>query len=417
MSPLRLFTSSSHSKILTVKILPNQNLHSRQRLISLCYFAGIQLWYTSGMVPTIFKSLNRDLPLPVFFPDATRAVLKTLDSVDIANTKTPGILVNTYHLYRELGKDVIKKYGSVRKFMNWGGGVISDSGGFQVMSIAKAQSKKSVTDEGVTFRPTNKRKILFTPEKSIAFQMLLKSDMVIVLDDFTVQSSSRAEARETVERTILWAKRSKNEFEKECKRFKIAKKDAPYLLAVVQGGEYLDLRKECTKRLVEIGFDGFGYGGWPIDDKGNFNYAVAKVIADNSPDNYLLYGLGVGKPDEIVKCVKLGYHIFDCVLPTRDARHKRLYVYNADSIDEIDLTKDKFYSYFTPGKQKYYKDTSPISLACDCLLCTKYSKGYLSHLFRIGDTSALRLATIHNLRFYSLLMEKIRSSSIYTQMI
>lgn len=357
-----------------------------------------------------FKSKNENIKLPVFFPDATRAVLRALDTKDIKDTKTPGILVNTYHLYRELGKDILKAHGGIRGFMNWDGGIISDSGGFQVMSIAKTDPNNSVTDEGVIFRPSRKRKIIFTPEKSIAFQMQIKPDMVVVLDDFTEPNTTREKARETVERTIDWAKRSKDEFEKECKRLKIKEEDKPYLLGVVQGGEYLDLRKECAERLVEIGFDGFGYGGWPLDNDGNFNYAVAKSIADNSPDDYLLYGLGIGKPDEIVKCFQLGFTIFDCVLPTRDARHGRLYTYTADSMDEIDVFREKFYKYYTPAKEKHIKDASPVSTACDCLLCTDYSRGYLAHLFKIKDTTALRLATIHNLRFYSILMEKLQKS-------
>ena len=356
------------------------------------------------------RSQNTTLPLPVFFPDATRGVIRTLDSCDIKNTKTPGVLVNTYHLYRELGSRAIKNYGGIRNFMSWGGGVISDSGGFQVMSLAKqASSRGKVTDEGVTFNPIGSKKLILTPEKSIRFQMLLKTDMVIVLDDFTPPNASYSEARETVDRTVLWARRSKDEFIKICQTQGLDKAKMPYILAVVQGGDYLDLRIECTKRLVEIGFDGLGYGGWPISN-GRFNYEVARVIAENCPDNYFLYGLGIGKPDEIVGCVKLGYNIFDCVLPTRDARHKRLYVYNADDIENISLHDDKFYSYYVPDKEKYVSDKNPVSTACDCLLCKNYSRGYLAHLFRIKETSALRLATIHNLRFYSILMEKLKNN-------
>jgi queuine tRNA-ribosyltransferase len=355
-----------------------------------------------------FKSQSGNIPLPIFFPDATRGVIKTLDSEDIKNTKTLGILVNTYHLYRELGGSVIKKFGGIRNFMNWEGGVISDSGGFQVLTLAKThENRGKITDEGVTFHPQGSKKIKLTPEESIRFQMLLKPDMVVVLDDFTPPKVSYKEAKESVERTILWAKRSKQEFERICKAQKI--ENRPYILGVVQGGDYLDLRKECAQRLAEIGFDGFGYGGWPLTDEGNFNYDVARVIAENSPENYFLYGLGIGKPQEIVNCVKLGFNIFDCVLPTRDARHKRLYVYNAKSIDEIDLKAEKFYSYYVPDKERYYSDSEPVSSACDCLLCKNYSRAYLAHLFRIKEATALRLATIHNLRFYSILMEKLRS--------
>lgn len=358
--------------------------------------------------PTHFNSKGKKIPLPLFFPDATRAVVRTLDSIDVENTKTPGILVNTYHLYKELGSRVMKQFGGVGNFMDWDGATISDSGGFQVMSIVKRQKGNGkVTDEGVTFKPEGWKKITLTPEDSVAYQMKLKTDLMVVLDDFTTPDATREEAEETVKRTLYWAKRSKDEFEKQCKQLNLIGDNRPYLIGVVQGGEYLDLREYCTKELVKIGFDGLGYGGWPIDSQGNFNYAVAQVIAENAPKEYILYGLGVGKPHEIVKLVEMGYSVFDCVLPTRDARHKRLYVYDADSIDKIDITQKNFYSYYTPDKQKYYYDKTPVSLACDCLLCTKHSRAYLAHLFRIGDITAMRLASIHNLRFYSLLMEKL----------
>ncbi len=356
-----------------------------------------------------FKSAAGNIPLPVFFPDATRAVVKTIDSEDIKRTKTPGILVNTYHLYKELGSKVIKKFEGIRKFMGWDGAVISDSGGFQVMSLAKRGSQGKVTDLGVTFKPSGSKKILLTPEKSMEFQMLLKPDLVVVLDDFTPAKATKKQAKETVDRTVLWAKRSKDEFIKICQKWKLNERNRPYVLGVVQGGDYLDLRRQCAERLTEIGFDGFGYGGWPLTDRGEFNYQVAQCIAETTPDNYFLFGLGIGKPEEIVGCVQLGYNIFDCVLPTRDARHKRLYLYNASSIDKIDLKSNKFYSFYVPDKEKYYSDDSQVSVACDCLLCQKYSKAYLAHLFKINEVSALRLATIHNLRFYSILMEKLRN--------
>lgn len=361
------------------------------------------------MKPKYFKSQNQRLNLPLFFPDATRAVVRAVDSVDIKNTKTPGILVNTYHLWQDLEKQVIQKHGSIREFMDWDGAVISDSGGFQIMTLAKTAGKRGkVTDQGVIFQYSKKKKIFFTPEDSIRFQMVLKTDLLVVLDDFTPPGATRTQAKETVDRTVLWARRCKDEFEKICNHQAIPHEKRPYLIAVVQGGDFLDLRRQCTLRLAEIGFDGFGYGGWPMKADGTFNYDVAHTIADSAPSDSLLYGLGVGKPDEIAGCVRLGYHLFDCVLPTRDARHKRLYVYSADSIDKINLGQPKFYSYYVPDKEKYYKDTLPVSSACDCLCCTNYSRAYLSHLFRIEETTALRLATIHNLRFYSLLMEKLR---------
>ncbi|MBL7036776.1 queuine tRNA-ribosyltransferase family protein [Candidatus Microgenomates bacterium] len=349
-------------------------------------------------------------PLPVFFPDATRAVVRSLDTADIESTKTKGILVNTFHLYKEVGIERIKKAGGIKSFMDWGGSVISDSGGFQVGSLVKKNPKLgSVTNKGVLFK-LDGRRILLTPEKSMRFQMNLGVDMVVVLDDFTDPLADHKIAQDSVERTILWAKRSRVEFDKICKEKKLSPKDRPLILGVVQGGKYQDLRKFCAEELVKIGFDGFGYGGWPILANGEFDYETATTIANSAPKGYLLYGLGIGKPDEIVKMSKMGYNIFDCVLPTRDGRHKRLYVYNADSINDIDINKDKFYSYYVPDKKKYTEDYSPVSKACDCLLCSRYSRAYLRHLFKTGDFTAGRLATIHNLRFYSILMDKIKKS-------
>jgi queuine tRNA-ribosyltransferase len=363
------------------------------------------------MARKFFKSRNGNLPLPVFFPDATRAVVRSIDTSDLESTKTPGILVNTFHLWRELGSDVLKKFGGIGDFMDWHGGIISDSGGFQVMSVIKSGAMKGkITNEGVVFYPSKNKKVILTPEKSIEFQMSLKTDMVIVLDDFTDPKDGYDEAKISVERTINWAKRSRAEFDRICKGRNLVKRERPYILGVVQGGYYQDLRKYCAVELAKIGFDGFGYGGWPISKEGKFDIKTAKTIAGSTPKGYFLYGLGVGKPDEIAACAKLGYNIFDCVLPTRDARHGRLYVYDAESIDEINIMKSKFYSFYTPGKEKYLSDTSSVSTACDCLLCRKYSKAYLAHLFRINDFTAGRLATIHNLRFYAILMEKLREA-------
>lgn len=340
--------------------------------------------------------------LPVFFPDATRGLIKSLDTTDIENTKTKGILVNTYHLYKDLGIEFMKKRGGIKKFMNYKGYVISDSGGFQVGSLIKANPTKGhVSNNGVLFKPEGQKQVMLTPEKSIAFQMELKSDMVVVLDDFTDPAANYKEAKVSVERTIFWAKRSKKEFEEICGSIEHRVYSKPLIMGVVQGGKYQDLRKYCTEELVKIGFDGLGYGGWPLrqaQGKTNwdFDYESAKTIADNTPKGYLLYGLGVGKPIQIIKLFKMGFKIFDCVLPTRDARHGRAYITNTKTID---LTK---------GKMK--DDDSPISKTCDCLTCKKYTRSYINHLFKTGDFTAGRLVTIHNLRFYSNLMEKLKMS-------
>lgn len=339
-------------------------------------------------------------PLPVFFPDATRGLIKSLDTTDIENTKTNGILVNTYHLYKDLGIEYIKARGGIKKFMNWNGYVISDSGGFQVGSLIKMNPTKGhISNRGVLFKPEGEKQVMLTPEKSIEFQMELNSNMVIVLDDFTDPKATYDEAKKSVERTILWAKRSKAEFEKICSEKKLTINHQPLILGVIQGGYYQDLRKHCADELAKIGFDGFGYGGWPMTEEGKFDLASAKTIAENTPKGYLLYGLGVGKPEDVVALYKIGFTIFDCVLPTRDARHGRAYVFNDElfGYEFVDLTKGRMMT-----------EDIKLSDRCDCLTCMRYTRSYLAHLFKTGDPTAGRLVTIHNLRFYSMLMEKLR---------
>ena len=358
-----------------------------------------------------FRSANEMIPLPIFFPDATRGFIRSIDTSDLESTKTHGVLVNTYHLYKELGLPFLKKIGGIRKYMDFKGGVISDSGGFQVGSLVKKNPKLGkVTDEGVVFKMPGEKKVILTPEDSIKFQMDLGVDMVVALDDFDAPNPTEKQAKESVERTIYWAKRCKKEFERICKAKKITKAKKPYFLGVIQGGRSRELRKYCIEKLLEIGFDGLGYGG-EEKVKGNVNYDLAKYIKSLVPENYLLYALGVGKPEDVVNLSKIGYDIFDCVLPTRDARHGRMYIYNADSIDKIDLIKENFYSFYNPTRAKNLNDFEPISKACDCLTCTRYTRSYLAHLFKLKDFTAGRLATIHNLRFYSLLMEKIKETA------
>lgn len=366
--------------------------------------------------PKYFRSANGNLNLPVFFPDATRAVLRSLDTRDIEETKTNGLLVNTLHLYKELGLDFVKKNSGIGNFMDWHGALISDSGGFQIGSLIKMYpGGGKVTDSGVTFKPEGEKKIILTPEKSIEFQMELGVDMVVVLDDFTDPKATYNEAKESVDRTILWAKKSKDKFDEICKLKKISNAKRPLILGVVQGGYFQDLRKYCIQELIKIGFDGFGYGGWPQNLDKTFDYESAKTICDNAPDGSFLYGLGIGKPHEIVNLVNMGFSIFDCVLPTRDGRHGRAYVFNADSIENINIgSKNEiidsiFYKFVSLKKGKMMNDNSKLSEACDCLTCSRYSVSYLSHLFRINEFTAGRLVTIHNLRFYSILMEKLRS--------
>ena len=343
---------------------------------------------------------------PAFMPVGTYGTVKSMKPEELEGLGAEIILGNTFHLMLRPGTKVIQEHGDLHDFMHWDKPILTDSGGFQVMSLVKGKNKMGkVIDRGVVFKVPGRKRELFTPEKSIKFQMKLKPDMVVVLDDFTAPKTSKSEARETVKKTIDWARRSKVTFEEECERSGLSKKDKPYLLAVVQGGKYQDLRREGVEKLVEIGFDGFGYGGWPVNCNGEFDMETARTIAKSAPEDYLLYGLGIGKPEDIVRCARLGYDIFDCVLPTRDARHGRLYVWKkGKKINE----KGSFYEYLNPRKGKFKADLKPADETCDCPVCWRYSRAYLHHLFKIKEVTAMRLASIHNLRFYSRLMEELQ---------
>lgn len=355
-----------------------------------------------------FRLLDgKTLAYPLFFPDATRGEVRQLSFDDVKKVGLPGILVNTFHLLRLVGTEKTVEAGGIHKYLGWDGAMISDSGGFQVMSIAKKYGGNStVTDEGVTFT-LDGIDHHFTPEDSIRYQMAMGTDLMVVLDDFTPPDATHEEAEITVNRTTLWAKRCKEEYER-LNHYTIKPiGERPYLIGVVQGGEYEDLRLKSIKELTEIGFDGYGYGGFPMKD-GKFDEAMAKFMADNLPKDTVLYGLGIGKPDDIVKCVNLGWQIFDCVLPTRDARHGRLYVYTDESIERINVQKEGFYEYYTPRQALHLEETGPVSTVCDCELCTTLSRKEFATMWRARDEKVLRLATIHNLRFYAILMEKLR---------
>lgn len=356
---------------------------------------------------------KRIIELPTFFPDATRAVIRGLDAKDLANEGVEGLVVNTYHLMFTPGDTVIKDLGGVAKFMNWGGHTISDSGGFQAFSlIHKNPNFGTITEKGIQLTPPNQKKQLFTPEKCIQTQFAIGADIMICLDYFQGDDASREDVQMCVDRTVRWAKRCKEEFESQIKLRKISKASRPLLFAVIQGGKFEDLRKQCARELVEIGFDGYGFGGWPMTRSNELDVEYLNLVAESVPEDAPKYALGVGLPHEIAICVRLGYTIFDCVLPTRDARHERLYVFNSDPATITNFETKDFYSFLYINKEKYIRDKGPISEFCDCHTCKNYSRSYLNHLFKIEEPLAQRLATIHNLRMYSVLMQRLRKSNI-----
>jgi queuine tRNA-ribosyltransferase len=349
------------------------------------------------------KTNHGTLKLPAFFPDATKAVIRGTDSNDLKNAKVDGIVINVYHLMLHGMVNKIKGFGGAHKFMGWNGPMISDSGGFQVFSLIRNNPKLgTIRNDKVIFRIDGEKHIL-TPEKCIQIQLKLGSDIVMVLDDCTHSSEKREAQEESVKRTIDWAKKCKKEFEKLAK----GKKNKPLLFAIVQGGVDKELRKYCAEELIKIGFDGYAFGGWPIDKKGNLLIDILKYTADLLPNNKPKYAMGIGKPENIIECVKLGYNLFDCVVPTREARHKKLYVFKKDP-NKIDfMNEDVYGNVFL--KDKYVSNKlAPISKYCDCHTCKNYSLAYLMHLFKVKDALSIRLATIHNLRFYSQLMDRLK---------
>lgn len=360
----------------------------------------------------VFK--NKKIDFPVYFPDATRGVVRSLDSNDLQQSHIEGLVVNTYHLMSQPGTTVLAEMGGIKKFMGWSGLVASDSGGFQLLSlIYRNQAFGKINDQGVIFyrgSQGKKRRYNFTPEKSIQVQFSIEPDIIICLDDCPAKNAKKEEIEKSVDRTIEWAKRCKQEYERQIERRKIKDEDRPKLLAVIQGGDDKKLREKCGQSLLKINFDAYGFGGWPLDESGKVNLDILGYTASLMPDDRPKFALGVGNPLAIVEGFKLGYQIFDCVLPTRDARHERLYIFEKDP-QKADILEDKdIFGHLFIGREKYVRDTQPISEYCDCHTCRNYSRAYLHHLFQIEDSLAWRLATIHNLRTYSRLIEILRKN-------
>lgn len=349
-----------------------------------------------------------DLPsgyveLPAFFPDGTSGVVRSLDKTDLLGANIQGIVMNTLHLMRKPGVSVIKELGGLHRFASWDRVILTDSGGFQVFSMLRENSKYgTINEKGIIFRPSPGEKIELTPERCIQVQYLCGSDIFMSLDYCTHPDDPYQTNKESVEITIGWALRCKKEYERLLETYSGDKR--PLIFGIIQGGKDRELRKICADSLIEIGFDGYGFGGWPVDKDGNLLIDILEYTASLMPDNLPKYAMGIGKPENIVICADLGYNLFDCVIPTREARHGKLYVFNP----ETDLKEKKFYSNIFIREERYTRDERPISEDCKCYTCRNFSRGYLHHLFELEDCLAFRLATIHNLYFYSELMRLIK---------
>jgi queuine tRNA-ribosyltransferase len=350
------------------------------------------------------------LNFPTFLPDATFGLVRSVDSVDLLNCQLQAVVMNTFHLMQHPGSSTIQALGGLHQMSGWLRPIITDSGGFQAYSLIRNNPKfGKITERGLVFQPEGSgRKFQLTPEKCIQLQFSYGSDVVICLDDCTHVDASYDEQKLSVKRTIAWAKRSKAEYGRLVEEKRLADERRPRLFAVIQGGGELALRRECAGALLEIGFDGFGFGGWPLDGDGNLLTDILEYTRQLIPANFPMHALGIGHPRNVVVCYDLGYGIFDCAMPTRDARHGRLYTFT-QPVSGIDAgLSGSWLDYAYINDEKHIKSNRPASPDCDCLLCQHYSMGYLHHLFKLNDALFSRLATIHNLRFMTQLTERLR---------
>jgi queuine tRNA-ribosyltransferase len=332
----------------------------------------------------------------IFMPDATRGAVRYLTTKQLKETGTQALVTNTLHLLIHPGPEVISKLGGLKKMMGWNGLVLTDSGGFQVFSLIHSKKwKGQIHENGATFKSPKQGDIYeLTPESSIDIQMKIDPDVMVTLDDCRATDLTRKEAEESVQRTIAWAKRCKDHFEKE---YGGTKETGKLLTAVVQGANFLDLRASCAKELVKIGFDGYNFGGFVIDENGELVVDEMQATIENIPEDTIRYAMGVGKPEDIIKVAKLGYNLFDTVLVTRNARHGTLYT----SEGELNIRNSKM-----------ALDTKPVDPECKCECCKNYSRAYLHHMMKNGEATAQTLATIHNLTYYQDLMRSLNKKEV-----
>ena len=318
---------------------------------------------------------------PMFMPVGTQATVKTLSPEELKDVHSGIILSNTYHLWLRPGQDIVSDAGGLHKFMNWDGPILTDSGGFQVFSLA---NPKDITEEGVKFKShLNGDNLLLTPEKSIEIQNKLDSDIAMSFDECIGYPASYDYVKKSVERTLRWARRGKDVFNN----------DMQSLFGIVQGGEYEDLRKYCAEELVKMDFDGYSIGGTSVGEEKPTMYKMVEYSTKYLPVDKVRYLMGVGDPIDIIENVIRGVDIFDCVAPTRLARHGHVYT----RFGKINLKN-----------AKYKRDFTPISNECDCYACKHYTKAYIRHLIVANETFGARLLSIHNIRFLIKLTEDLR---------
>ena len=320
---------------------------------------------------------------PMFMPVGTQATVKTLESRELKEMNSAVILSNTYHLWLRPGEDVVDKAGGLHKFMNYDGPILTDCGGFQVYSLAKP---KDITEEGVWFKShLNGERLFLTPEKSIQIQNKLDSDIAMSFDECIPYPASYEYAKQSTERTLRWAKRGKEVFDN----------DRQSLFGIVQGGAYRDLREWSAKETVKLDFDGYSIGGTSVGEDKPTMYQMIEDGIRYLPKDKPRYLMGVGEPIDLLEGVERGIDMFDCVLPTRLARHGHAFT----KFGKINLKN-----------AKYKEDFTVVDDTCDCYACQHYTKAYIRHLIVAEETLGQRLLSIHNVRFLIRMMEEMRES-------
>ncbi|ABF13815.1 tRNA guanosine(34) transglycosylase Tgt [Candidatus Palibaumannia cicadellinicola] len=322
---------------------------------------------------------------PAFMPVGTYGTVKSLTTEEVKDTGTQMILCNAFHLWLRSEQEIIKLHGDLHHFMHWYGPIITDSGGFQIFSISNLNK---ITEAGVYFRhPINGSAIFLSPEKSMEIQYDLGSDIVMVLDECTPYPVQWDEAKKSMVMSLRWSERSHKRFHEL--------KNNNALFGIIQGGMYKDLRDLSVKKLIEIGFDGYAIGGLSVGEpKENMHHILAH-ICPQLPEDKPRYLMGVGKPEDLIEGWRRGIDMFDCVIPTRNARNGHLFVTNG-------VVKIR--------NAKYKYDITSLDIYCDCYTCCNYSRAYLHHLSRCNEILGARLNTIHNLRYYQRLMADLRDA-------
>lgn len=329
------------------------------------------------------KTGHGEIDTPIFMPVGTQGTVKALTPEMLKDMGAQIILSNTYHLHLRPGHDLIAGCGGLHAFMNWPRPILTDSGGYQVFSLGDL---RKITEEGVTFKSHIDGSMHFlTPEKAVEIQRALGTDIMMVLDECTPYPATYREAEESLERTLRWARRCKE----------AVQPGDGALFGIVQGGMHMPLRQKSVQALVDMNFDGYALGGLSVGEPKEMMFGITQEIAPRLPENRPRYLMGVGTPADLVTCVGYGIDMFDCVMPTRCARNGLLFTNREKLVIK---------------HARYREDHQPIDSLCDCYTCKNYSRAYLRHLYMSGEILAMILNTIHNVRFYLHLLERIRGA-------